>query len=167
MSYIKNSDRIEDNDREIEDINDCTSWHYRKFDEMLEDLKDPKDWKQSSSDHQPNIEAWKTCNYIRKQLYHAKDIQKDALGGGRVSIINDPSFFEWKNIKGLKYALRHMINDIISDYENITIKDHEIIFRYGAKFGEKELFVDYYVIINKNPDPDPKDLETIVTWGLF
>lgn len=152
--------QISDND--LENINDESSWEARKFQELLNEAyneplnADEKKLRKESTEEKPNHGVT-----VRRAIYHAVDIEKDMLGGGRVSILKNPEYFD-VDIDALKKRLLEVT--YWHSRQNAVVYGNEV----HVKFAIDRLCVDYYVQINKHPTKEePKTLEFLTTWGLF
>lgn len=173
MSNIKNI--ITDND--AENCNDPTSWEYKKSQEIWNELRDElvnaseeewqaikkkqkKRYEQEAKAHEERI----ACNqFVKQNLFFAKDIQKKDVGGGRLSIIKNPEAFHW-SLDDLKLRLVHDISMKSDVIKNIT--DQEIEVEYGTWYDSKPLTVTYYIIINKEPELYNLNNFGKLFWGL-
>jgi hypothetical protein len=168
MSYIKQSDLIEQ--KEIDDMNDATSWYHSKFDEMLLEIATMSKeelYAVKSGDVFADRKAdYKKGLWLRRQIFHAQDIKKVSIGSVKVSIAKDPDFFSVPMDK-LKQTLLSYTYPKSKYFKYIEITDDEIFIKDIVEIAEKSLSIDYYVQINKNPQTEPRDLKSIVEWGLF
>lgn len=173
MSNIKNI--ITDND--AENCNDPTAWEYRKsqaiWDELRDELVNATDaeWevikKKQQARYEQEIKAHEQemaeHQFVKQNLFFAKDIQKDDVGGGRLSIIKNPEAFHW-SLDDLKLRLVHDIAMKSNVIKNIT--DQEIVIDYGTWYDSKPLTVKYYIIINKEPELYNLNNFGKLFWGL-
>jgi hypothetical protein len=161
---------IEISESDLINCNDDTTWEARKFNELLNEVEPltEEQRKQKRIKHAEYLANEKQkdvlMQWCRLQIYHSKDIQKDNLGGGRLSIVNSPEYFA-NDIKDLKKILRDVT---IWTPSRVKVSNDEICIRFGSTLKEfQEIFVDYYVQINKDPSETPTDLDFRMTWGLW
>lgn len=165
---------IEIDQKEIEEINDETTWERRKFNELLNDPSEQKEplspiEKINKRHRELEFEKKKKerdldMQWVRLQLYHSQDIQRNDLSGHRISITKTPEYFS-TNIYELKKQLRYVT--VWHNYRVHIFKD-EIMIRLGSTVrGYEHNYIDYFVLINKNPGKTPNNLLFKADWGQW
>lgn len=169
----KNREPLED--KEVAELNDETTWERRKFHELLHDpceQLDPverinrriKREEIARKEHARREEQSKLMQWVRLQIYHSLDIQKENLAGERISILKEPEYF----CEPMKYLKRQLRNVTVWQQYNVNISKHEIKIRVGSTHPQYcNVYVDYYVLINKNPKKTPQDLSFRADWGQW
>lgn len=161
---------IEISENDLINCNDESAWEARKFNELLNEVESLslEQKELCKKKHEEYLEKEKQkdalMQWVRLQIYHSKDIQKNNLGGGRLSIVDNSEYFA-NDMQELKKILRDVT---IWTPGRVSITENEICIRFGSTLEKfKEIYVDYYVQINKSPVETPTDLDFKMTWGLW
>lgn len=162
-------------EKSSEELNDETTWERRKFQELLHDpceQLDPverinrriKQEEMARREEARREEISKQMQWARLQIYHSLDIQRENLAGERISIHKEPEYF-CESMKYLKRKLRYVT--VWQSYR-VNISNDEIKIRVGSTHPQYcNVYIDYYVLINKNPPKTPQDLSFRADWGQW
>jgi hypothetical protein len=161
-------------EKECAELNDETTWERRKFQELLHDpceQLDPierinrriKREKMLRKENARREKISKDMQWVRLKLFHANDIQRLDFAEQRISILDKPQYFP--AMKELKQQLKQVT--VWASFR-VTIRKSEIAIRLGSLLRSHEHnYIDYFVLINKNPGKTPNNLLFKADWGQW